>query len=156
MVILCVFIYNFLCKSKSEFFKTEVFDPYTFVKVRAKANLDISNILTELNSLLPQLSNFIQQFNDVVNQTGINVVTDTHGNMSITAPDNISDSMLNETSVRIGVIDRLITTRGQEINDLLVKGLSIEEKLKVRDPGYTSQLSEKIEEFKRLNTNYKH
>jgi hypothetical protein len=41
--------------------------------------------------LLPQLSNFINQFNTTVNQTGISVVTYSEGNLSIDVPQNMSD-----------------------------------------------------------------
>lgn len=134
----------------------EIPKPYPFVERSLMCNIDILNIVGELNSLLPQLAEFIKQFNDIVTQSGINVVTDTTGNMSIDVPINMSDSEANFISKRIGVIDRLITTRGQEINELLQKGLEAESKLKLENPNYVSQLSEKITEFKRLNASYKH
>ena len=129
---------------------------HTFVNYTIQSNIDITNIVSELNVLLPQLSDFINQFNSEVNQNGINVITDSTGNMSIDVPSNMPNVEAERISTRIGVIDRLITTRGQEINDLLQKGLSIENKLKIENPDYVSQLSDKITEFKRLNNLYKH
>lgn len=120
------------------------------------SNLDILNIITELNSLLPQLADFINQFNNVVNQSGINVITDITGNLSIDVPKDMPDSVAGNISNRIGIIDRLITTRGQEINELLQKGLNVENKLKMENPDYVSQLSDKIAEFRRLNASYRH
>lgn len=116
----------------------------------------ISEIVTEINTLLPQLANFINQFNTTVSQSGINVVTDSVGNMSIDVPQNMPDDVANKISTRIGIIDRLITTRGQEINDLLQKGTHLENKLKMENSNYVSQLTDKIQEFKRLNSLYKH
>jgi hypothetical protein len=130
--------------------------PHPFVKKSLTSNLDVLNIITELNVLLPQLSDFITQFNNVVTQYGVNVITDTTGNMSIDVPASMPDLEANNISKRVGVIDRLITTRGQEINELLQKGLNVEKKLKLEDPSYISQLSDKIREFKRLNDSYKH
>ena len=49
-----------------------------------------------------------------------------------------------------------ITTRGQEINELLQKGLEIEGKLKKENVNYTSQILDKVNEFNRLNASYKH
>lgn len=118
--------------------------------------MDIFQIVTEINTLLPQLANFINQFNNVVNQSGITVVTDTIGNMNIDVPQNMPDSVANNISTRIGIIDRLITTRGQQINDLLQEGIRVENVLKRENPNYDSQLTQKIEEFRRLNASYRH
>lgn len=121
-----------------------------------KSTIGISDILGELNTLLPQLSNFIDQFNATASASGINVVTDSWGNMSIDVPQSMSDEEAHRVSTRIGIIDRLISTRGQEIDGLLQKGINLENKLKTEDPKYVSQLTEKVQEFKRLNNSYKH
>jgi hypothetical protein len=141
---------------QSKFFSYYIPKPYLFVNKSLKSNLDILNIITDLNSLLPQLADFINQFNNVVNQSGINVITDITGNMSIDVPRDMPDSVAKNITNRIGIIDRLITTRGQEINELLQKGLNVENKLKMENPEYVSQLSEKIAEFRRLNALYRH
>jgi hypothetical protein len=121
-----------------------------------QSNFNISEILTEVNTLLPQFANFINQFHTTISESGINVVTDSMGNLSIDVPQNMSDSVANNFSTRIGIIDRLITTRGQEINDLLQKGIHVEKNLKIENPNYVSQLTDKISEFNRLNASYKH
>lgn len=128
----------------------------TFVSEPLKSEMNILEIITEINTLLPQLADFIGQFNTVVSQSGINVVTDSVGNMDIDVPKNMSDDIANNVSTRIGIIDRLITTRGQEINDLLQKGINLEKNLKLENPNYVSQLTDKIAEFRRLNALYKH
>jgi NADH-ubiquinone oxidoreductase chain 3 len=130
--------------------------PHAFATKPLKSEMGIPEILTELNALLPQLSNFIGQFNTTVNQTGISVITDSIGNLSIDVPKDMSDVVANKLSTKIGIIDRLITTRGQEINDLLQKGIHLEDKLKMENSNYVSQLTDKIQEFKRLNSLYKH
>ena len=130
--------------------------PHCFATIRLQSNTDISEILTEINSLLPQFSNFINQFNTTINQSGINVVTDSMGNLNIDVPQSMPDSVANKLSTRIGILDRLITTRGQEINDLLEKGIRVERNIKMENSKYVSQLTEKIAEFNRLNSSYKH
>lgn len=130
--------------------------PPLFATKTLQSSMDISEIVTELNTLLPQLANFINQFNTTVSQSGISVVTDSMGSMSIDVPQNMPDHVANKISTRIGIIDRLITTRGQEINDLFQKGTHLENKLKMENSNYVSQLTDKIEEFKRLNSSYKH
>ncbi len=131
-------------------------NPHSFAAKPLQSNIDISDIVVELNTLLPQLANFINQFNTTVSQSGITVVTDSIGNMSIDVPQTMSDDVANKISTRIGVIDRLITSRGQEVNDLLQKGTLLENKLKMDNPNYVSQLTDKIQEFRRLNSSYKH
>ena len=139
-----------------KFFTNYIPNPCSFANKPLMSNLDLFNVITELNTLLPQLADFINQFHNLVNQSGINVVTDIMGNMSIDVPKDMPDSVANNISKRIGIIDRLITTRGQEVNDLLLRGLSLENKIKMENPNYISQLSEKIAEFKRLNDSFRH
>jgi hypothetical protein len=121
-----------------------------------KSGIDLPEIITEINTLLPQLSSFIEQFNNLVNQSGISVITDSTGNMSIDVPNSMPESTASNVSTRIGIIDRLITTRGQELNDLFQKGLDIESNMKKENPQYQSQLIDKIESFKKLNKSYIH
>lgn len=121
-----------------------------------ESNVEFTQILTDLGAYLPQLGQFIIQFNDVVTRNGINVITDSVGNMSMDVPSEMSDALANNLSKRLGIIDRLITQRGQEINELLLKGLELEKNLKLENPDYVSPLTEKINEFKRLNSIYKH
>lgn len=131
--------------------------PHPFLAPPLQSDLtELANIIASINHLLPQLSSFIEQFNNIVTQSDVNVITDTHGNMSIDVPANMSDTQAQEVSQRLGVIDRLINTHGSNLNDLFQKGLSIENKTKLNKPEYTSQLTEKISVFKRLNASYKH
>ena len=117
---------------------------------------DLLSIISQVDSLIPQLSNFISQFNNIVSETGINVITDSQGNMSIDVPHNMPDSESYNISKRIGVLDRLINTHGQNINDLFQRGLEIEKQLKVQEPNYVSKITDQIGQFKQLNSSYKH
>jgi NADH-ubiquinone oxidoreductase chain 5 len=127
-----------------------------FVTKPLQSSMDISEIVAEINTLMPQLANFMNQFNTTVSESGVNVVTDSIGSMSIDVPLNMPDDVANKISTKVGIIDRLITTRGQEINDLLQKGMDLENKLRMENSNYVSQLTDKIEEFRRLNSIYKH
>ncbi len=117
---------------------------------------ELCTIVTEINRLLPQLEVFITQFKAIVLDSGINVVSDAQGNMSIDVPSSMTDSDANKISARVGVIDRLITNNGTSINELFNKGLNIENSLKIKDPTYSSQLTNEIAKFKALNGSYKH
>jgi hypothetical protein len=130
---------------------------HSFLNLPLKSTMaELTEVTLKINELLPQLSDFIDQFNNLVCTKNINVISDVSGNMSIDVPSNMSDAEGEKISRRIGIIDRLITARGEQINHLFQKGLSIETKLKSQNGNYNSQLLDKINEFKRLNASYKH
>lgn len=132
--------------------------PFKFVNKPKKSSLviELSEVVSKINELMPQLSEFITQFNNIIMNDSVNVITETNGNMSIDVPSNMSDSKAEQLSKKIGIIDRLITTRGQEIDALLQKGFDLENKLKEQDPKFASQILEKANEFKKLNNTYRH
>jgi hypothetical protein len=130
--------------------------PHVFTTKSLQSEMGILDIVGQINTLIPQLANFINQFSTTVNESGVSVVTDSVGNLSIDVPQSMTDEVANTISKKIGIIDRLITTRGQEINELLQKGISLEDKLKRENPHYASELTAKITEFKRLNALYRH
>jgi hypothetical protein len=119
-------------------------------------NQDLCEIISEVNRLLPQLGDFVTQFKILILDTGVNVVSDAQGNMSIDVPVKMSDTAANSISTRIGILDRLITQNGTSINNLFQKGLALEETLRKTDPNYSSQLVEQVARFKELNSSYKH
>ncbi|MCW5971714.1 MAG: hypothetical protein KIT57_24710 [Blastocatellales bacterium] len=137
-------------------FNTDIPKPHVFVSLPLKSTIELTEITIKVSELLPQLSGFINQFNEVVITTNVNVVTDAVGNMSLDVPVTMSELEVERITKRIGILDRLITTRGQEINELLQKGINIETKLKAENPKYTSQILDQINEFKRLNASYNH
>ena len=128
--------------------------PYPFVT--ESFHSDISQIITDITALLPQFSDFISQFNNILSESSINVITDSSGNMSLEVPKNMTDSAAKNISTRIGIIDRLIMARGQEIDSLFEQARLAENKLKSEDPNYVSQIAQKYEEYKRLKASYKH
>ena len=153
------FIIFFKLKIKNIFynlFSNNIPNPNTFTTEVLQSDMNISQIIIEINGLLPQFSEFINQFNNVINQHSISVITDSTGNMSLDVPKNMSDSDANQIGLRISIIDRLISTKGQEINSLFTQGVVTENKLKLENPNYVSQLTDKLEEYKRLKASYKH
>jgi hypothetical protein len=131
--------------------------PHSFTNEPLRSDVVISEIITELSTLLPQLAKFIGDFHTTISGSGgVNVITDAAGNMDIDMSSSLSDQVANKLSTRIGIIDRLITTQGQQISDLLEKGTDLEYKLKRADPKYVSQLTDKIQEFRRLDALYNH
>lgn len=130
--------------------------PHAFVITSLKSNVELTEIISEVSRLIPQLTDFINQFHGVVSEFGVNVITDSAGNMSIDVPRNMPDNVANNISTRLGIIDRLITDHGTNINSLFQKGLVIEKRLEANDSNYVSQLTNQINQFKTLNSSYKH
>lgn len=130
-------------------------NPHTFASVALHSETTVLEVVSEVGKLLPQLSSFIAQFDATVVKSGVNVMTDAVGSMSIDVPNSMPDAEASQISTRLGVIDRLINTRGQEINLLLQKGLQLS-KVNGENPEHVSQLHNQIQEFSRLNIIYKH
>jgi ABC-type transporter Mla subunit MlaD len=118
--------------------------------------VELDQILSQINILLPQLSEFLNQFNNIIAENNINVVTDSVGNMSIDAPNSMSDEQTQFVSKKVGVVDRLINTRGEQINQLLEEGMKKDNALKSANPKHHSVILEKLAEFNRLKDSYKH
>ena len=76
--------------------------------------------------------------------------------MEIDVSTKLSDDEVKKITTKISIIDRLINTRGEQLNELFQKGLDIESKIKLENPNHTSYLTDKIELFKKLNNSYKH
>ena len=133
--------------------------PHKFVDLSLESTTAIeeyTQVILKINELLPQLSDFIDQFHLTVSTTNVNVVTDASGNMFLDSPENMPQPEVEKLSKKIGIIDRLITIRGQELDSLLQKGLNLEDTLKKENPKFHSAILEKVKEFNRLNDSYKH
>ena len=97
--------------------------PHAFVSLPMQSCLEnISEIVSSLNQMLPQLTGFIEQFHNVVKEFDVNVITDSFGNMSVDVPADMSDIQAKNVSKRLGIIDKLINSHGTSINDLFQKG----------------------------------
>lgn len=116
----------------------------------------LETVLSGIDNLMPQLTLFINQFNDVVTNNDINVVTDTAGNMSIDVPKDITDEAGNKLVTRIGVIDRLISERTSNLDELFKQGFDLEKEIKKDNAEYASRIVEKAQAFREIKNSYKH
>lgn len=85
---------------------------------------DISIIIEQLDTLMPQLVKFIKQFHDVVIASDINVVTDGDGNLSGYPLKSMPEADANIAIKKIGIIDNLIHSRQETISELFKKGFA--------------------------------
>lgn len=130
--------------------------PNRLVTNQLQSNLEITDIINQLNKLLPQVNKFINQFHDEIIKHNINVITDTSGNLAIDIPDSIPQAQGKLISARINLLDRLIHTQTDKSEDLIYKGIEIEEKLFNKYPNYETRLTNYVSEFRRLKSSYKH
>lgn len=116
----------------------------------------LQETLTEIDRLFPQLSTFINQFHNFVNQTGINVITDAQGELGIDVLGNLDDSIAQQYANRINILDSLIHNHIHSIENLLERVSEIEEQIQQSNSNYASQLSQYSERLRQLIRLYGH
>lgn len=116
----------------------------------------LADIIASIGAIMPELSGYINRFNNTVIENGINVITDSKGNISMDVPNTMSDELVDKVKRSISVIDRLITQRQSDISELIDKGLSLQNKINTVDPFYKSEILSKVTEFEKLKSLYKH
>lgn len=118
--------------------------------------VDVSQVIevaSNISEKLPDLSNYINQFNEFLIANNLNVSFGANNDMIISAPGNAHNKFaFFETKLK--VIDRLILTFTSDIDSLVKKGLNIEEELRKTNPNYVSQILDKANEFKLLKAKY--
>jgi hypothetical protein len=117
---------------------------------------EFMEIVDQIDALIPQFAGFIDQFNTLVIQKSINVITDSCGNMSIDVPNNMQSKESDNLSKRISIIDSLIESHNITITDLFERGFNIENKLKSDNGNQISELVNKKAEFNKLRDSYRH
>lgn len=117
---------------------------------------DLTSIILTIGSHMSELTTFIHKFDTTVIENGINVITDSKGNLSIDVPSTMSEDVANKVATRINIIDSLITKRQSDISDLIQKGLALQNKINLVDPSYKSEILNQITEFEKLKSSYKH
>ncbi len=126
------------------------------IKKSCSSVQDLLSVIMSIGSHMSELTTFIQKFDNTVVENGINVITDSSGNLSIDAPSTMSDDIAKKVATRINIIDSLIIKRQSDISDLIQKGLAIQNKITLVDPSYKSEILNQITEFEKLKNSYKH
>ena len=110
--------------------------------------------LQELNNLVPEISNFINQFHAFVIESDVNVVTDAQGNLTLDAPSNITQERSDYVSKKVCILDRIINTKFDEADKLIEQGSAMEKEIK--SSNHNSQIQAKLNELKELKKRYGH
>ncbi len=139
-------------------FNTTPPSPYPFVTLQLHSGtlLALTEVLTQIDLVLPQLAEFITRFNDLIVSNDINVITEVDGTLAIDAPATMSDSEISNIRKRIQVLDKLIENRTSRATELLEKGSLIDNQLKIQNPNHSSQILNKVREYEILRSNYRH
>ena len=116
----------------------------------------LTDLILTIGVHLAEISSYINKFNNIVSETGINVITDSQGNMETDAPANMSDKLAKKVNLRISIIDSLINKRQSDVSELIDKGLALQKNINSVDPLYKSEILSKVSEFEKLKGLYKH
>jgi hypothetical protein len=117
---------------------------------------ELLNIINEIDIILPQITNFINQFNNTILENNINIVTDTAANMFMDVPNSIPEAKADHLKKKLEIIDRLINTKSSEVEELLSKASNLESNLKKDNSQFQSKILEKLTEYNKLKSSYKH
>jgi len=117
---------------------------------------ELMYIVNQLDGILPQIGDFISQFNNIILENKINIITDTASNMFMDIPTNVPEPKAEHLKKKLEVLDRLINTRTDEADKLLKKGSELESTLKINNPEFKSIILDKLNEYKKLKYSYKH
>jgi len=116
----------------------------------------LAEIVLALGTHLADYASFIQRFNSTVVETGINVISDSEGNLSMQVPSAMSESVYNKLSTKIGIIDSLIAKKQSDISELIPKGLALHNKITAVNPLHTSPILGQVTQFQHLQSLYTH
>ena len=130
--------------------------PLTNKPLQAGLDGDILGIVNELSRVLPQLNDFINQFDNQVITNNINVITDSSGNLSFQVPDTITEAKSKLITARMNLLDNLIHNHLDKTEGLIHKGICIEERIIDKDPEYETKLTTHISDFRKLRSSYRH
>jgi hypothetical protein len=109
--------------------------------------VELNEIITKIDELLPKLDLFIVQFNQLLLTNPVNIIVDASGFMSADISTSMPNTEADLLAKRIGVLDRLVITQSQEVDSLLDKGKEIEAKFFQEHTKFTSRILEKAKEF---------
>lgn len=116
----------------------------------------LSIVLDESNRLLSQLDNFINRFNSFIVDNNINIITDSQGNMSMDISSNLDNSTAVSYTNRVHTLDNLIRNHVNSLEQLVLRGNSLENDISYIDSNYSKQFKYISDRLIYLKNSYKH
>jgi hypothetical protein len=117
---------------------------------------ELSNLISSINVQLEQLSSFINQFHDLVISKQLTVTSDALGALMVDAPFSLPDNEASLVGRRITILDNLINTRRESLNDSIHQGLTIYSEIKKVNPSFNSVILTKLTELNDISSKYIH
>jgi hypothetical protein len=132
------------------------------VKIALQASLvditpmlpDLTDVISVIDHTLPQVSSFIERYYKLLITTNVNITIEALGQVYMHPPTDMPEPEALQVKKELSVLDNLLNTHHQTISEKIKEGLAIEDRVKLSDPNYKSQLVEKINEFKKLESKY--
>jgi hypothetical protein len=116
----------------------------------------LDNCITNIQDLIPQLANFVGQFNTFIMEQNVNVVSDSGGSLGIDVPHNMPEAQARSVTRRVEVLDSLIDSHRITIKELFRQGFEHEAVEKAKNSRYISVLTDKQITFNSLISSYGH
>lgn len=116
----------------------------------------LDNCITNIQDLIPQLANFVGQFNTLIMEQNVNVVSDSGGSLGIDVPHNMPEAQARSVTRRVEVLDSLIDSHRITIKELFRQGFEHEAVEKTKNSRYVSVLTDKQRTFNSLISSYGH
>lgn len=113
-------------------------------------------VLNNIDSHLSDLDKFITRFENIITKDNVNFHSTADKEILMDVPAKMPDEKMYHIQKQLGIIDRLINTRREEIDNLFKEAWKIEASLNKSNPEYNSVIKEKLAEFNKLKNSYKH
>lgn len=114
--------------------------------------------LQMLTTHMSQMDLFINNFNTLIVDNDVNVISTVDQSIYIDAPNKMPQDKAEDIAKRLNIIDRLISTKREEIDNLFKEAWRLEGSLNKdkSDSSNASLIQKKLEDFQKLNAKYKH
>lgn len=109
-------------------------------------------LLNKIDYILPQLGEFVNQFQTTISNNNINVIIEGAGDFSIDVPKDMPDSEAKKFSDRLRILDQLIRTRTEDVEELLNKSKSL--LTNINEKEYSSKILAKVDELNKIKGKY--
>jgi hypothetical protein len=115
----------------------------------------LTEMCNNIDSLLPRLGKYIQQFNSEANIADVLPGIADAGNIFVDSPVNMSDADATKIANRLDILHNIIKTTGSEIKELFSQAKTIESSIKP-NVGISSRITSQATAFESLKSSYKH
>lgn len=125
-------------------------------QLNQQLDLLLEQSFPEIERLLNQLERFIDNFFNYISTNNINVITTSEGGLEIEINNSVTDTLAEQYTRRIHVLDNLIQNHISNIRNLMQEIVEIESNITEIDNGYISKITSQIDKLDELIKKYGH